>query len=352
MHSFPKISIIMSVYNGEKYLHEAVDSILNQTFEDFEFIINDDGSTDRTANILDEFTDHRIIRLKNKKNIGLAASLNKEIAMACGEYLARMDADDIALPDRFSKQIAYLQDHPSVGVLGSHMLITNQTGETTDSYQVPCSNGMIVWKLIFGNPIAHPSVMFRREIIVASGGYDAELPASQDKDLWVRLIDKTKFANLNESLVKYRRHPEAVWARQPGLAHQISQKLGRQLASRFLDEDIPETVWSLVDCSQNDQCVLSVAEMEVAASLIYRLQMAFISQMELDQDERDEIQMDMFRRIIAIGRRDGRVPNDELARAYWYRVLPAPIWNSARTMVRFGRALKKGFCSVKASARG
>ena len=283
----PLISVLMSVYNGEKYLRESIDSILSQTFTDFELLIVNDASADGSGKILDSFTDRRIVRINNNENVGLAASLNKGLALSRGEYIARMDSDDIAFPNRLAKQMAYLQIHPSVGLVGSQMTIINQVGETTGNYQVPCSNAMVVWKLIFGNPIAHPSVMFRKEIIVASGGYDAELPASQDKDLWVRLIDKTKFANLNESLVKYRRHPEAVWARQPGLAHQISQKIGRQLASYFLDEDIPETAWSLVDRSQNDECVLTATEMEVAATLIYRLQMAFVSQMELKQDERD-----------------------------------------------------------------
>jgi hypothetical protein len=139
--------------------------------------------------------------------------------------------------------------------------------------------------------------------------------------------------------------------RQSSLAHQISQKIGRQLASRFLGEDIPETAWSLVDRSQSDQCVLTAAEMELAASLIYRIQMAFVSQIELEQDERADIQVDMIRRIFTVGRCDGRLSNDELTHAYWYKVLPRFIWNSARTLVHSGCTFKKRLDSVKTSER-
>ena len=124
-----KISVVMAVYNGEKYLRSAIDSILSQTYIDFEFIIIDDCSTDNTANILESYTDSRIQIIRNEKNLRLPASLNKGLKIAKGKYIARMDADDIAMPDRFEKQVKYLEAHQEVAVIGGSFQVFNEFGK-------------------------------------------------------------------------------------------------------------------------------------------------------------------------------------------------------------------------------
>jgi glycosyltransferase involved in cell wall biosynthesis len=201
----PKVSVLMSVYNGASYLRESVDSILKQIFTDFEFIIIDDGSTDQTAKILDGYTDSRIVRIKNEKKIGLAASLNKGIALACGEYIARMDADDISLPERLEKQIHFMQNHPEVDICGSWVqLIGKQTGII---WEYPCTYDEIYATMLFSCAIAHPSVIIRactirqHELL-----YDTHADYTEDYDLWSRALPLVRFANLPEALLQYRLH--------------------------------------------------------------------------------------------------------------------------------------------------
>ena len=205
MSTNPLVSVLMSVYNGDRYLNEAVESILSQTYEDFEFIIINDGSTDQTKEILSSFSeiDHRI-RVFHQENHGLIFSLNKGLELARGKYVARMDADDISLPRRLEEQINYLRANPDVGVLGTQMEIINENGKKIGKYQVPCSHNLIIWQVLFGRPFAHPSVMFKKSIIEQVGGYSKKYTHAEDLELWSRLVGKTQFRNLSESLCKYR----------------------------------------------------------------------------------------------------------------------------------------------------
>lgn len=333
-----RISVIMPAYNGEQYLQEAIQSILDQTEKNFEFVIINDGSTDNTWKMLKNNSDTRIRLFQNEKNIGLAGSLNKGLALARGMYITRMDADDIALPKRFEKQIAYLECHPEVGVLGSQMMITDAKGKVTGTYRVPQTHGAILWRLFFGNPMAHPTVMFRRTVLRENEGYDTTLGASQDKELWARLIHRTQFANLNENLLKYRKHQHSVWANHADVAHNVSLAVGRKLASEYLEENISVATWSLVDRSQHTQAILNPAEMEQAGAIIHRLYNAVISRENLPQRDLDEIHADMIRRMLAVGKRDGRIAVGNVARTYWQDILPEPIWNLARAVVRPKRA--------------
>jgi glycosyltransferase involved in cell wall biosynthesis len=205
----PVISVVMCVYNGEKYLREAVESILNQTFTDFEFIIIDDGSTDRTEEILDTYTDTRIVRINNLKQSGIAISLNKGVKAARGEYIARMDADDISLPERFQKQVAYLAAHQEIGVLGSNIDIIDENGNKDPTYTwhigLPVDPEVIQWCLLFDNPIKHPTVIIRKSLLNDVGGYPEDV-VSQDYGLWMRIIKRSKIAILNEVLFLFRWH--------------------------------------------------------------------------------------------------------------------------------------------------
>ncbi|MBU1092676.1 glycosyltransferase, partial [Patescibacteria group bacterium] len=157
----PTISVLLSVFNGASYIEAAVESILHQTFRDFELIIVDDGSVDETSKILDKFTDDRIVRLANEKNLGLIKSLNKALAVAQGEFIARMDADDISLLDRFQKQLVYMREHPEIGVLGTAMTQVDEQGQPISVLVPPVKHELILWQTLFGCAIFHATTMMR-----------------------------------------------------------------------------------------------------------------------------------------------------------------------------------------------
>jgi glycosyltransferase involved in cell wall biosynthesis len=233
--TMPKVSVVMSVYNGEKYLREAVDSVLGQTFRGFEFIIVDDGSTDRTWAVLQSYDDPRIVPLRNEENIGLTQSLNKALAVASGEYIARMDADDVSLPERLEKQVAYLDAHPEVGLLGTWVEIMGERGERLSVLRRPMDPPFIKWSLLFDNYLFHSTVMYRRSLVEKLGGYNTSRYA-QDYDLWSRMSFETQIAKLPEALVRWRRHTAGITAqklaRQEALAAEISAGNIRRLLSR------------------------------------------------------------------------------------------------------------------------
>ena len=205
----PKISVIMPAYNAEKYIKEAIDSILIQTFPDFEFIIIDDGSTDSTAEIVNGYSDSKIRFWPNARNMGVAATLNRGLDLACGEYIARMDADDISMRERFSKQVDYLDTHPNVAVCGTAIeLFCN---EAVIGTRFPSTEPeKIKEDLFFSCGIAHPSVMMRRTAILDLGGYDPAFNGMEDYELWCRVADKSKIATLSEILLRYRLHRSQV----------------------------------------------------------------------------------------------------------------------------------------------
>lgn len=206
-NSPPQISVVMPAYNAEKYIKEAIDSILAQTFSDFEFIIIDDGSSDDTVDIIKSYKDDRIVFLQNERNMGVAATLNRGLEIASGEYIARMDADDISLPDRLKKQKDYMDNHPKCAVCGSGiecfgaMAQKRLFSQTHDALKVD---------LLFGCCLAHPSVMMRKDVIKSLGGYDLEYNGVEDYELWCRVADTSNLASIPDILFKYRIHPTQI----------------------------------------------------------------------------------------------------------------------------------------------
>lgn len=200
-----KVTVLMSVYNGEKYLKEAVDSILSQTFTDFEFLIIDDASTDKTPEILHSYGDQRIRIVTNEENLGLTKSLNKGLALARGEYIARMDADDISYPQRIDMQVRYLEESRDVGLVGSSFEIIDEFGNivSTNVYENYTSE-KIYYNLIFYNCIAHSSVMYRRDLVINIGGYNERLTRTQDYDLWNKISKRSRIEVIDEVLLKWR----------------------------------------------------------------------------------------------------------------------------------------------------
>lgn len=193
------VSVVLPAYNAELYLKEALDSILQQTFTNFELIILNDGSTDSTEDIILSYEDSRIVYVKNQENLGLIGTLNKGISLAKGKYIARMDADDIALPKRLSKQISFLEANTQYGVVGAFAQII----DSKEIYKVPITNEAIKAFLYIDSPFIHPSVVIRKDLL-SSNLYDHQYHRIEDYELWVRLSAQTKFYNIPEILLKYR----------------------------------------------------------------------------------------------------------------------------------------------------
>ena len=201
----------MPVYNGEKYLCEAIDSILNQTFTDFEFLIIDDGSTDNSLEIIKSYQDPRIRLVQNFINKGLPYSLNSGILLSKSEYIARMDCDDISLQNRLEKQVKFLDNNPEIGILGSYFILMTKENKKSYIKTVPISDLEIRYKCLFESPFGHPTVIFRREVFEKNFlNYDTQLNAIEDYGLWTKILDYTKGANIAIPLVYYRIHNQNI----------------------------------------------------------------------------------------------------------------------------------------------
>ena len=224
MNVKPVVSVLMPVYNGERYLAEAIDSILNQTFKDFEFIIINDCSSDNTMKILNTYNDYRIHVINNEVNLGVAKSLNRGLAVAKGEYIARMDADDISMPNRLLKEADFLANNMNVGLLGTSWISMDEGGKELSTARV------------YSGPDAahfmcHGSIMMRTKCIDKVGGYRSIIKHAQDYDLWLRLREICELANITEPLYKLRIHGNSISAKK-----RLEQYLDASLALDLAEE--------------------------------------------------------------------------------------------------------------------
>ncbi len=233
----PPLSVAMSVYNAERFLAEAIESVLTQTFADFEFLILDDGSTDGSRAIIERYAqrDPRI-RLIARENRGLIVSLNQLLHEARAPLVARMDADDICLPERFAEQYAFLQDHPDHGVVGCW---TSDIDEKGDPYPLktadhPETHESFLTAIETRQPLlCHPAVMYRLDLVRSVGGYHAAFRHCEDLDLWLRLAGVTRICNLPKRLIKYRRYEQQVSSR-----HATEQQVGAAVARLAYQERV------------------------------------------------------------------------------------------------------------------
>lgn len=210
----PEVSVLMSVYNCQMFVQEAVNSILCQTFGDFEFIIIDDGSTDGTWQKLEECAakDGRIFLGRNPVNMGLPKTHNFGISLVRGRYLARQDADDISCPDRLERQVRFMNDHPECVASGSQMLLVDADGDPLRIRHVPLDHESIDRNHIngLGGQVSHPTLLARAEAVRDVGGYREKFACAEDMDLMLRLAEIGTLANLSALLVKYRVHGKNV----------------------------------------------------------------------------------------------------------------------------------------------
>ena len=207
----PRISVLMAVYNGGSLLGPAIESILRQSEKRFEFLIVDDGSTDDSVATIERFRDPRIRLIRHDTNQGLAASLNTGLAEARGEYIARLDADDLAMPGRLARQADYLDRHPELGLLGSNAIFVDEAGRRIDQSDYPRSPLAVRWASLLQNPFIHSTVMMRRSVLAENAlRYDAEMTTTQDYDLWLRCLVHTDAANLSEPTALFRVHGASI----------------------------------------------------------------------------------------------------------------------------------------------
>lgn len=230
--SLPSVSVVMPVRDGAQHLAEAVESILEQSLRDFEFIVVDDGSSDETPAILEHYArrDRRMVILRRPSE-GYVVALNHGCTLARSPYIARMDADDVSFPERLDRQIAYLARRSDVALLGTAHTEITEDGTVVGMSAYPSETNAVAIRLLVKNCLAHPTVVFSRTVFEQVGGYRTALRPSEDYDLWLRIADRHAIANLDEPLLAYRVHPQSVSMRN--LRQQVLSRLAAQAAARI-----------------------------------------------------------------------------------------------------------------------
>jgi len=208
----------MPVYNGEQYLAEAIESVLRQSYTDFELILVDDGSTDSTADIIASQRDDRIVAIDNAKNLGLSASLNIGFRRAQGALIARLDSDDLAQPHRIARQVAFMDAQPSIGMVGSWFTQIDDKGTPVATVRPPADPTEVRWRLLFHSPIPPSTAMLRREGLETPLVHDESLSYAMDYELWCRIARTCRVTTIEEALVQRRRHAESMTSSRRDLA--------------------------------------------------------------------------------------------------------------------------------------
>lgn len=225
MSGTTRVSVIMGVHNDEEFIGESVESIINQTYRNFEFIIVEDAPTDRTPDILDQYEDGRVIRIKNDTNLGLTISLNQAFDHASGKYIARQDADDISQSDRLARQISYLDDHPDIACLGTSATLIGEKGGVIGHRRA--LTRPTLKDFLRKNQVVHGSAMMRRDVLDHLGGYNELFSVAQDYELWLRMIDDWPIHNLEVPLYRLRVHENSIYRTK-----QVESLLYNHLAKR------------------------------------------------------------------------------------------------------------------------
>ena len=241
----PCISVLMPAYNAEKYIGEAIESVLNQTFKDFELIVVNDGSTDRTEEIILSFSDPRIRYVKNEKNIGVISTRNKSVDLATGKYCALLDADDISLPQRFETQLRFFEKNPDYVLCGSWAYIIDNKGNRTGKIKFIDSDNLLKISYLFSNALVNSSIMLKTDIL-KKFKYRPEILISEDFDLFLRMVNAgLKIANLPEYLIKYRWHDTNISNENDVFQTEKKQELLKPYVESFTGREIAKEEFDL-----------------------------------------------------------------------------------------------------------
>lgn len=238
-HNTPIISVIMSIYSEPiEWIKQSIDSILNQSFDNFEFIIiNDNPTRSENSNLLDAYAaiDNRIVIINNPTNLGLPVSLNKGLELAKGKYIARMDADDISLPERFLTQYNFLENNPDYGICGTYARFIYEDSKVGRKLRLSKNNDDLKARQLFYTPFVHPSIMARKDLITKLK-YDENFRVAQDVELWLRMSDYTKFYNIPQVLLHYRIHKQNSRVREK---RNIQDKILKEMHLKRFNYFIP-----------------------------------------------------------------------------------------------------------------
>jgi glycosyltransferase involved in cell wall biosynthesis len=234
------ITVLMPVYNAEKHLKAAIDSILNQSFREFEFLIINDGSTDSSHQIVNSFIDERIVYIHNKQNKGIVQTLNEGLSLSRGDYIARMDADDIAFPARLQNQLDYMLKHPHCHLCGSQAIAISEYGEKLYNLKRPCKNEDIKVQQLFRNCFIHPAVMMSKQI-TANFLYTLAYQYAEDYLLFSQIALKYEVANLKHRLLSYRIHEENITSHKKSEMMNSERKVIRYLLEQLFDNQLEES---------------------------------------------------------------------------------------------------------------
>jgi len=343
MNNDPLVSVLVTVYNRENFLGEAIESIINQTYKNIEIIIVNDGSTDRTEEIIRSYMkkDERIILLNNNENIGIPKSENKALAVARGKYIARLDSDDIALPERIQTQVEFMESHPEIGVLGSNAFLIDEVGKVQGQTHLFERHELIHWTmLIRGCPMVHPSVMFRRKIDNEPVFYNENYCAADDWELWSRLINKTKFQNLRLPLVYYRDHKGNISKIKRDEQKEEDIEIKKRVLCEFLGVQIPdhlvEITRTMMYCSPNE-----------ARELVQWLNAIFIRMQEkynLNPTIKAKIKEDIAARYILLGQNQDNLLS--MAHFYYVAFKSSPLYFLGQLGTKINKIFKSFYRSI------
>ena len=296
----PIVSVVMSVWNGEKYIRESIESILDQTFSDFEFIIINDGSTDHTPKILAEYEqkDNRV-RVFNQSNQGLTVSLNNAIQHAKGKYIARMDSGDISMPTRVEKQLKYLTQNEQTGIVGSHFSYIDDNGKITETVNRPIESGFLKWLLLFYNPIPNSLAMYRLNLAREIGGYNLHYSYSQDYDFLCSISERSNITIVPEVLFLVRlTQSEDISSKHSSKQKELSIQTSQIMMAKLIKSRPP---WEIVR-NLKYEIIPSIEEAGKCSKLIIALYQSFLTQNILEHKEKAMIKKDSARRLWNISR--------------------------------------------------
>lgn len=318
----PEVTVLMPVYNGEKHLAKAVESILNQTYRDFEFLIIDDCSTDSTPDILDRYDDSRIVRLRNDPNVGITRTLNRGLEMARADFIARMDSDDISYPDRLEHQVAHMKAHPETGLLGTRYVIVDEVGNSIYGEPSPPESGSesyVAWTLLWMTTIQHPTAMIRRSLLEKHGlRYDADYETAEDYELWTQIRRYSKVERLWETGLDYRVSEQGISQTRREKQIDTHHRIMHRELCRFTDEDLTTSITRYLlemfvpGIPQSETNVDVIA----ATNTLLRIRDRFAQTHTLSGSERQQIDHHILRYLHKALHRSHR--ESQPARTLWY----------------------------------
>ncbi|MFT3992672.1 MAG: glycosyltransferase family 2 protein [Dysgonomonas sp.] len=326
----PKVSVLMPVYNAQKYLAEAIDSIIAQTYSDWELIIINDGSTDDSENIILSYKDSRIKYSKNTQNRGLIYTRNKMIELASGEYLAFLDSDDIAYPERLKHQIDFLDKNPDYGLCGTWSEMINEQGSKIKKLQLSDQNDEIQCTLLFSSTFVQSSIMIRKQLLIEHP-YDEKYPLAEDFDLWCRLSRVCKLSNIPICLTKYRWHSSNISkSKKERLDELVKNIYKKELQIIGLDANDNELN---IHSAIRDRSILPIPNNQFFPQLKTWLQKLSTSALSSNHYDRDTLMATIcFRWIFACKERGA-----------YLKILQLPIDLNNKGVIKLGKMLAKRF---------